>query len=351
MKNTRKNLEIRKKTITILIINYKKQKRLQNIQKKQYELNKRRILIRKQNESIREIKQMERRQKRQISKDEDFDLGRFSELATSHKIYVNNLNLHENENEILQDYTGDFELYGLMIMGHVQYEASIRFKKMDHFESYINAIDIDYDSEDVNFTGYIYKVNTTQFNVVKQSAYSKGTHYKQEIVEKHGQNYYIPTSGMCFIKCNKYFTRKDYTEEFSTFIRTEQKRSNVMTSARSHPFCRKYNTNIGLFDGTRINPRKITQRITALKIHNNLFCLIWKSNKISFDHVIEDELKPNFKVHDILVSDKLVKTFIKHEYNPKKVKSSLTNIVVNDLETFKKIQVPYCSCIYKLIKI
>ena len=41
---------------------------------------------------------------------------------------------------------------------------------MDDFESYINAIDIDYDSEDVIFTGYIYKLNTPQFNVVKPSA-------------------------------------------------------------------------------------------------------------------------------------------------------------------------------------
>ena len=62
----------------------------------------------------------------------------------------------------------------------------------------------------------------------------------QEIVEYHGQNCYIPSSGMCFIKCLNYFTKKDYTEEFLTFIRTEQRRSNVMTSARIQPFCRKY---------------------------------------------------------------------------------------------------------------
>ena len=39
---------------------------------------------------------------------EDIDLGRFFELATSNKINVNKLNLHENKNGILQDYTGDF---------------------------------------------------------------------------------------------------------------------------------------------------------------------------------------------------------------------------------------------------
>ena len=125
-----------------------------------------------------------------------------------------------------------------------------------------------------------------------------------------------------------------------------------MTSARVGSFCRKYNINIGCFDGTRINPRNITQRHTAIKIHNNHFCLIWKSDDVSFNQVIENELKPNFKVVDIFISDEHVKSFIKYEYNPKKVKTPLTNIVVYNLETFNKIRaVPYCSCIYKLIKI
>ena len=139
----------------------------------------------------------------------------------------------------------------------------------------------------------------------------------QDIVEYHGQNCYIPSSGICFIKCN-FFTKKDYTGGFSTFIRTEQKRSNVMASARIQPFCRKYNINIGCFDGTRINPRNITHRNTAVKIHENHFCLIWKSNGVSFDKAIK-ELKDNFKVVDKVVSDKHVKGFIKYEYNPKKL--------------------------------
>ena len=33
---------------------------------------------------------------------------------------------------------------------------------MDDFESYISSTDIDYDSEDVVFTGYVYKFNTPQ---------------------------------------------------------------------------------------------------------------------------------------------------------------------------------------------
>ena len=240
--------------------------------------------------------------------EEDIDLGRFFELATSNKIYVNNLNLYEIKNEFLQEYTGDFELNGLMIIGPIEHKTNIRFKNMVDFESYINAIDIDYDSEDVVFTDYKYKLNTPHFKVVKRIRYGRGTNYMQEIVEYHGQNCYIPTSGMRFIKCN-YFTKKDYTEVFLTFIRSEQRRSNVMTSARIQPFCRKYKINIGCFDGTRINPQNLTQRNTSLFIYNNHFCLIWKSNGISFDKAIK-QLKDNFEVVDNGISEKRVKVFL-----------------------------------------
>ena len=180
-------------------------------------MRKRRVLIRKQNESNKEIKRNERQRKRKNFVD-GVNLGRFFELPTSNKINVNNLNLHEIKNEILQDYTIDFELKGKMIIGFVEHKTIIRFKNMDDSENYINAIDVDYDSEDVTFTGYVYKLNTPHFKVVKRSAYGKGTNYMHDIVEYPGQNCYIPTSGMCFIKCINCFTKKDYTEVFLTFI-------------------------------------------------------------------------------------------------------------------------------------
>ena len=198
IKNKIKELEKLKKTMTIIIVSYKKQKKTKLQKKKEYELNKRSKLIRKQNESNREKKQNERRHKRENMVD-DINLGRFFALAASNKIYVNNLNLHEIKNAILEDYTGDFELIGKMITGPVEHKTNIRFKNMDDFERYINAIDVDYDSEDVIFTGYVYKLDTPQFKLVKRSAYGKGTNYMQVIVEYHGENCYIPTSGMCFL--------------------------------------------------------------------------------------------------------------------------------------------------------
>ena len=40
---------------------------------------------------------------------------------------------------------------------------------MDDFESYINALDFDNDSEDAIFTGYAYKFNTIHFIRVNRS--------------------------------------------------------------------------------------------------------------------------------------------------------------------------------------
>ena len=98
--------------------------------------------MRKQNESNKEEKQSERKQKRENIV-EDIDIGRVFELASSDETYVDNLNLYEVRNEILQDYTGDFELNGLLIIGGIEHKTNIRFKNMDDFESYIIAVDID----------------------------------------------------------------------------------------------------------------------------------------------------------------------------------------------------------------
>ena len=88
-----------------------------------------------------------------------------------------------------------------MVIGPVEHKKDIRFKKMDDFESYINATDNHFDREDVTSIVYVYKVKTSHFKVVKRNAYAEGVNYMKEIVDYRGQNCYIPPSGMCFIKC------------------------------------------------------------------------------------------------------------------------------------------------------
>ena len=127
---------------------------------------------------------------------------------------------------------------GIMLIVEIEQKTNLRFKHFVVFETYVNAVDKSgYESDDVTFTGWLYEVNTPEFNKVNRSRYGKGTNFEQDIVEYTGNNCYIPTSGNCFIKCNNDFTEKDYTEEFLTFFRSEQRRSSVRTSVRNQPFC------------------------------------------------------------------------------------------------------------------
>ena len=65
-------------------------------------------------------------------------------------------------------------------------QTHIRFRNPTVFESYINAIDQDYESEDAILNGYIVKINTPQFNLVKGSQCCFGCDFKHEFVEFRG---------------------------------------------------------------------------------------------------------------------------------------------------------------------
>ena len=81
------------------------------------------------------------------------------------------------------------------------------------------------------FSEWLYKINTPEFNRVNRSQYGRSADYKQDIFDCVVKNWYIPTSGNCFVKYINHLTVKEFTEDFLTFIRTEQRRSNVMTTA------------------------------------------------------------------------------------------------------------------------
>ena len=136
------------------------------------------------------------------------------------------------------------------MIGEIEQKIKITPKNNDDFENYSHSIDNGgNDSDDVIFTGWLYKLNTPEFDKVSGSQNGKGTDFKQDVVEYIEKNCYIPANGNCFIRCINHLTGKDYTKKFLTFIRTGQRRSNVITSARFQPFCRKHNIDIGHFNG------------------------------------------------------------------------------------------------------
>ena len=194
------------------------------------------------------------------------------------KFHVVDKNLHAIRNEILEDYDGEFEMVGFLVIGDQSRQTHIRFRNFTDYESYINAIDQDYESDDAIFNGYLYKINTPQFNSVNISQYGNGCDFKHEIIEYRGDNCFIPTKGYCFIEGINYLTGEDYKRQYLDFLRNEKRRSKIMTKARIQLFRRARepffsNVILEYFYGTRIFPRSVRDRNNALSLYNNHFCL------------------------------------------------------------------------------
>ena len=135
--------------------------------------------------------------------------------------------------------------YQLLSIGDQITETFIRFRNIIDYESYIEAIDQDNESEDVIFNGYFYKITSPQFALINRSEDGNGCDFEHEIVEYRGNICFIPTKGFCFVNCIKFITREENKEKSLDYIGNEKRRSNIMTKARIQPFCGTNNINLG----------------------------------------------------------------------------------------------------------
>ena len=139
------------------------------------------------------------------------------------------MNLIEFKTEVLKNDFGDFEMIGKISIDNQIREARIRFRNITDYEFYFNAIDQDYESEDASFIGSLYKANTPHFNVVNRSQCCNGCDFKHQSIEFHGNNCFILKNSYCFDRYINHLTNSDYKEQYLDFIRSEQRRSNIMT--------------------------------------------------------------------------------------------------------------------------
>ena len=124
-----------------------------------------------------------------------------------------------------------------------------------------------------------------------------------------------------------------------------------MTKARIQPFCRANFINLGYFVGNDVYPRSVTNKNSALFLFNKHFCLIWKSEGVSFKQAVR-ELNDNFKMVDNFITEENVISHFKYEFIPKKIESHLSNFIVYDLETHNTDRArPYNMTFYRLSKI
>ena len=196
-----------------------------------------------------------------------------------------------------------------LVIGDQIRQTRSRFKNITDYEAYIKTIDHDYESDDAIFSCCIYKIDTLQFNLVNISQYGNGSDFKHEIIEYQGHNCFIPTKVYCFVKCINFITGQVYKQQFLD-SNTSEKGTKIMTETRIQKICRTNSINLGFFDGTRVFPRSVTSRDSALFLHKYHFCLIWKSEGVSFNQAVT-ELKANFKVVDNYITEQNVNSHFK----------------------------------------
>ena len=103
-------------------------------------------------------------------------------------------------------------MIGSLLIGEIEQKTNIRLRIVDDFEICTIAIDVDYDSEVVIFTGWLYRINTPHSVKVNKSESGEVTVFKQDIVEYSKNKCYIPTSGNCFIKSTTFITGEKHAE-------------------------------------------------------------------------------------------------------------------------------------------
>ena len=214
----------------------------------------------------------------------------------------------------------------------------MRLRSVKDFESYIEKIDEHYDGDDVIFTGQSIEFDMPEFKPVKRSNYGEGSNYLTDIEEYRGVKCFIPTGNNCFLKCINYLTGKDYKKEYFEFIANEDRRRNVMTTARIQPFVTKYEIDIGIFNGKQILPKTVKERRKCLYLYKNHFCVIWGN---SLSKAVK-EVEANFKFVNTEVTQLNSQNFKEYKFDPKKIDSQVTNVCVYDIETFNRDRaVPY----------
>ena len=117
-----------------------------------------------------------------------------------------------------------------------------------------------------------------------------------------------------------------------------------MTSAKIQPFCRKYNSNLGVYNKKQrsILPKTITERRICLLIHNNQFCVIRKKNQSSLPDAIE-EMENNFKYEETQINDDILQQFIEYMLPISYEMNCLYNVFAFDLETCNEEYSEYCE--------
>ena len=182
------------------------------------------------------------------------------------------------------------------------------------------------------------------FNQIKRSNYGRRCEAINNILEHKRTLCYIPTCNACFRKCLEFFYKREFSNEYKEFILISDRCKNIMTSAKIQLFCRKYNINLGVYNKKQrsILPKTITGKRVCLLIHNNHFCVIWKTNQSTFPVAIE-EIENIFRYEENQINDNILQQVIEYKMPKSYEINCLYNVFAFDLEMCNVEYSEYCE--------
>ena len=245
---------------------------------------------------------------------DEIDLGEYLNIIENNIVKFENDDIRKVLENVSDEYP--FILKGsLKINDKEPSMINAFFSNRDALIERIEKINERYDETiPITFTGIVIKY-TKSFNKIRRSYYGTGCDSFKMIVEYRGNLCYIPEQNECFRKCLEFIYKKDFTEQNRDFIKNSKTTKNIMTSAKIQPFCKKYNINLGIYNINQqeILPRSVTERRICLYIHENHFCLIWKTKNTNFTDAIK-ELEDNFKCEANEISDNILKQVQEYKF-------------------------------------
>ena len=273
-----------------------------------------------------------------IKQDDEIDLKKYLDIVEHNVVIFENDSIHEVFKKIKDGYP--FILKGeIRINDNDPSAINAFFKDSEQLDKRIEKINDKYDKTlNITFTGELIRYTKT-FNKIKRSNYGTGCDSFKKIVEYRGNLCYIPEENECFKKCLEFIYKKDFTQQYREFIKESQRNKNIMTSAKIQPFCKKHNINLGVYNPKQqeILPRSVTERKICLFIHENHFCVIWKTVKTNLTDAIK-ELKKNFEYQPNHIIDNILKQVVEYKFPISNEKDCLFAVFSFDLET---VNVPY----------
>ena len=283
---------------------------------------------------------------------DEIDLGEYL------NIIENNIVKFENDDirKVLENVTDE---YPFILKGELKIndnESSMKnafFSNRDGLIERIEKINETYDETiPIIFTGIVIKY-TKSFNKIRHSYYGTSCNSFKKIVEYRGVLCFVPEENECFKKCLEFIYKKDFTEKYLDFIKNSKTTKNIMTSAKIQPFCKKYGIDFGVYNINQqeILPGCVTERRLCLIIHENHFCVIWKSKNTTFTDALK-ELEDNYKYKANQISDNILKQVQEYKFPISNEKDCLYAVFAFDLETanvdYKQYCVPYAAGCYHL---